>query len=185
MELNRWRLQLEEEERNLQRKKKQLNIQTSKVYYKKKVKSLVLSKAQERFQKKGLKYAPSSTPDGCRSTSPESSPFKIPPKASVAIRKPINLGAAAASTGQTMLDSSRNQPQVRINPLYFPSEHEDLHVLDVPITISSSTNRTSPKSRFRVSTCHLGSGLDHNLGCSRCTVSPIKFWQKISNCKKW
>ena len=164
MELNRWRLQLEEEERNLQRKKKQLNIQTSKVYYKKKVKSLVLSKAQERFQKKGLKYAPSSTPDGCRSTSPESSPFKIPPKASVAIRKPI-IGA----TGQTMLDSSRNQPQVRINPLYFPSESatsEDLHVLDVPITISSSTNRASPKSRFRVSTLVIGSGLDHNLSCS-------------------
>ena len=82
----------------------------------------------------------------------------------MAIRKPI-IGA----TGQTMLDSSRNQPQVRINPLYFPSESatsEDLHVLDVPITISSSTNRTSPKSRFRVSTLVIGSGLDHNISCS-------------------
>ena len=185
MELNRWRLQLEEEERNLQRKKKQLNIQTSKVYYKKKVKSLVLSKAQERFQKKGLKYAPSSTPDGCRSTSPESSPFKIPPKASVAIRKPIS-----GATGQTMLDSSRNQPQVRINPLYFPSESatsEDLHVLDVPITISSSTNRTSPKSRFRVSTLVIGSGLDHNLSCSIfefLIVSNVDFFRKCTwNCR--
>ena len=149
MELNRWKLQLEEEERHLQRKKKQLNIQNSKVYYKKKVKSLVLSKAQERFQKKaGLKYAVSSTPEGCRSTSPES-PFKIPP--SPAIRK------QPSATQQSMQEISR--PQVRINPLYFPSEQsaattsEDA-VLDVPITISSSSTatRTSPKSRFRVST---------------------------------
>ena len=49
MELNAWKLQLEEEERNLQRKKKQFNVQqsSSKVYYKKKLKPLVMSKAQE------------------------------------------------------------------------------------------------------------------------------------------
>ena len=155
MELNAWKLQLEEEERNLQRKKKQLNIQSSKNYYKKKLKPLVLSKAQERFQKKSLKYAPSSTPEGCRSTSPDESPFKIPPKSR---NQPqlLNLAAAASSTAAAAAsESAFERPQVRINPLYFPSEQSAPatdHVFDVPITISSS-KRTSPKSRFpRVST---------------------------------
>ena len=160
MELNAWKLQLEEEERNLQRKKKQLNIQSSKVYYKKKLKPLVLSKAQERFQKKSLKYAPSSTPEGCRSTSPDESPFKIPPKSR---KQPqlLNLAASnleAAAASETAFE----RPQVRINPLYFPSEQpaqaeatDHVFKFDVPITISSS-KRTSPKSRFpRVSTTFL------------------------------
>ena len=38
MELETWKLQLEEQQRTLNRKEKQLNIQSSKVYYKKKLK---------------------------------------------------------------------------------------------------------------------------------------------------
>ena len=113
------------------------------------MKPLVLSKAQERFQKKSLKYAPSSTPEGCRSTSPES-PFKIPPaRKACQPRQPLNIAGAASKMASM---EPQERPQVRINPLYFPSEPSEAptdHVFDVPITISST--RTSPtKSRFRV-----------------------------------
>ena len=115
MELNAWKLQLEEEERNLQRKKKQLNsVQASKVHYKKKLKPLVISKAQERFQKKGLKYAPSS--EG-RSTSPES-PFKLPLPFCSQPQSPLGA-AATASTSVSMQYNKRQQPQVRVNPLSY------------------------------------------------------------------
>ena len=119
MELNAWKLQLEEEERNLQRKKKQLNsVQASKVHYKKKLKPLVISKAQERFQKKGLKYAPSS--EG-RSTSPES-PFKLPLPFCSQPQSPLGAAAAAATTASTSVSmqyNKRQQPQVRVNPLSY------------------------------------------------------------------
>ena len=119
MELNAWKLQLEEEERNLQRKKKQLNsVQASKVHYKKKLKPLVISKAQERFQKKGLKYAPSS--EG-RSTSPES-PFKLPLPFCSQPQSPLGAAAAAAATASTSVSmqyNKRQQPQVRVNPLSY------------------------------------------------------------------
>jgi len=114
MELNAWKLQLEEEERNLQRKKKQLNsVQASKVHYKKKLKPLVISKAQERFQKKSLKYAPSS--EG-RSTSPES-PFKLPLPFCSQPQSPLGAAAAASAGSTSMQYNQRQQPQVRVNPL--------------------------------------------------------------------
>ena len=141
MELNAWRLQLEEEERTLQRKKKQLNVQqNSKIYYKKKQKPLVISKAQERFQKKAaLKYAVSS--EGCRSTSPES-PYKLPPP--YASPSPFGAGPLVPGTlgihsgpmgasGSKQLPKGAagpatlglpadKRPQVRINPLYSPRD---------------------------------------------------------------
>ena len=109
--------------------------------YRKKLKPLVISKAQERFQKKGLKYAPSS--EG-RSTSPES-PFKLPLPHCSQPQSPLGAAAAsfsgnatsnsisvsggtftgsAAPTAATMTSASMQyrqrpqQPQVRINPLH-------------------------------------------------------------------
>ena len=109
----------------------QNSVQASKVHYKKKLKPLVISKAQERFQKKGLKYAMSS--EG-RSTSPES-PFKLPlpfcsqPQPLSPLGAAGAVGAAAAttpSTATTALSTSismqynqRQQPQVRINPMSY------------------------------------------------------------------
>ena len=123
MELNAWKLQLEEEERHLQRKKKQLNsVQaTSKVHYKKKLKPLVISKAQERFHKKGLKYAAPSS-EG-RSTSPES-PFKLPPPycsqgAAAAAGNGCATAASAASAYSVQYNQRLQQPQVRVNPLSY------------------------------------------------------------------
>ena len=124
MELNAWKLQLEEEERHLQRKKKQLNsVQaSSKVHYKKKLKPLVISKAQERFHKKGLKYAAPSS-EG-RSTSPES-PFKLPLPYCSQPQSPQGAAgcAATAASGSSAYPASqynqRQQPQVRVNPLSY------------------------------------------------------------------
>ena len=136
VELETWRLQLEEKQRNLERKEKQLNIHSSKVYYKKKPKPLVISKAQERLQKRtaALKSPNSTTPDGGRSTSPES-PFKLPPVLQQPSPSRIGAAAVVAAKGASVVDSSSqyaNRPQVRVNPLYFrtnPStDNEDVFV---------------------------------------------------------
>ena len=166
VELETWRLQLEEKQRNLERKEKQLNIQSSKVYYKKKPKPLVISKAQERLQKRtaALKSPISTTPDGGRSTSPES-PFKLPPALQMQ-PSPSRIGAAASAS---VVDSSQysNRPQVRVNPLYFqtnPStDNEDVFVAGsksaAPFPPTSTTTTTTPttcstlltsKARLRV-----------------------------------
>ena len=166
VELETWRLQLEEKQRNLERKEKQLNIQSSKVYYKKKPKPLVISKAQERLQKRtaALKSPISTTPDGGRSTSPES-PFKLPPSLQMQ-PSPSRIGAAASAS---VVDSSQysNRPQVRVNPLYFqtnPStDNEDVFVAGsksaAPFPPTSTTTTTTPttcstlltsKARLRV-----------------------------------
>ena len=107
MELNSWKLQLEEEERNLQRIKRQLNVQGTKVYYKKKMKPLVLSKAHERLQKRQKSAAA-----GGGVSSPE---------AEFQLSSPSRLGAAAASS--LLVNAAR--PQVRINPLYNDAEAND------------------------------------------------------------
>ena len=115
MELNAWKLQLEEQERSLQRKRKQLDIQVSKVHYKKKLKPLMMTKAQERVQKhktSASKYALSSDQ---RSTSPES-PFRLPPNLPIC-QQPALLGATASPALTS--PSKPQRPQVRVNPLYF------------------------------------------------------------------
>ena len=76
MELNAWKLQLEEAERVLAKRERQLSIQGSKVHYKKKQRPVVVTKPQERFQQQVrtvLGTSPS-TPE-VLSTSPES-PYK-------------------------------------------------------------------------------------------------------------
>ena len=110
----------------MQRKKKQLNsVQaSSKVHYKKKLKPLVISKAQERFHKKGLKYAAPSS-EG-RSTSPES-PFKLPLPYCSQPQSPQGAAAGcgnAAASGSSAYPASQynqrlQQPQVRVNPLSY------------------------------------------------------------------
>ena len=86
VELSRWKLQLEETEKNLSRRERQLNLQTSKVQYKKKLRPFQ-GKTPDRFQPRpsrslsttrnsNRKSSPS-TPE-VLSTSPES-PFKLPP----------------------------------------------------------------------------------------------------------
>jgi len=123
VELETWRLQLEEKQRNLERKEKQLNIQSSKVYYKKKPKPLVISKAQERLQKRtaALKSPISTTPDGGRSTSPES-PFKLPPSLQMQ-PSPSRIGAAASAS---VVDSSQysNRPQTMPKNELTSSQHD-------------------------------------------------------------
>ena len=86
MELSAWKLQLEETERNLARRERQISIHGSKVHYKKKLRPFsTTGKAPDRFQPRpsrslsttrARKSSPS-TPE-VLSTSPEA-PFNIPP----------------------------------------------------------------------------------------------------------
>lgn len=86
MELSAWKLQLEETERNLARRERQISIHGSKVHYKKKLRPFSTSgKTPDRFQPRpsrslsttrARKSSPS-TPE-VLSTSPEA-PFNIPP----------------------------------------------------------------------------------------------------------
>ena len=137
MELETWKLQLDERQVKLDRKEKQLSIQSSKVYYKKKLKPLMISKAHERLQKRSFKSPNSTTPDGGRSTSPES-PFKLPPPASPTAAaavltqpsylpsSPSRIGAAAVAAS-SLVDSTcqySNRPQVRVNPLYLQQQQQ-------------------------------------------------------------
>jgi hypothetical protein len=141
MELNAWKLQLEETERSLTRKKRQLN-QGSKVHYKKKMRPMVLSKAHERLQNRDGGRRTSYTIEAA--TSPES-PFKLPqllqPSSSSS-----RIGAAAVVT-----DVAHPVPQVRINPLYFhPQQDSDGQVCDSNRTQLCYASTTS-MARNRVS----------------------------------
>merc|ERR1712038_1324736 len=128
MELETWKLQLDERQIKLDRKEKQLSIQSSKVYYKKKLKPLMISKAHERLQKRStsnFKSPTSTTPDGGRSTSPES-PFKLPLPAEAAVltgqpTSPSRIGAAAVATSSA---TSVSRPQDLPKP-ELTSSHND------------------------------------------------------------
>ena len=90
----------------------------------------MISKAHERLQKRStsnFKSPTSTTPDGGRSTSPES-PFKLPLPAEAAVltgqpTSPSRIGAAAVVTSSA---TSVSRPQVRVNPLYLQQQQQQL-----------------------------------------------------------
>ena len=76
----------------------------------------MITLAHERLQKRSSNKSPNSTtPDGGRSTSPES-PFKLPPVQQQP--SPSRIGAASV-VADTNHSNFSNRPQVRVNPLYF------------------------------------------------------------------
>ena len=112
VELSRWKLQLEEMEKSLARRERQLNLQGPKAFYKKKLRQF---KTPERFQPRSdrsqsannrSRQSSPSTPE-VLSTSPET-PFKMPP---------MMREASAVTTAQNATTS--NPPVVvRANPIY-------------------------------------------------------------------
>eukprot|EP00095_Tigriopus_kingsejongensis_P010817 maker-scaffold2896_size11495-snap-gene-0.2 protein:Tk10817 transcript:maker-scaffold2896_size11495-snap-gene-0.2-mRNA-1 annotation:"mitogen-activated protein kinase kinase kinase 13 isoform x4" len=121
MELSAWKLRLEEAERALARRERQVSIHGSKVHYKKKHRPFA-GKTPERFQKRpsrslstsgrGRKTSPS-TPE-VLSTSPES-PFKIPPPTMILGHQPANL----CSTGHFELGGDED-PAIVMSPRKLP-----------------------------------------------------------------
>ena len=136
VELNAWKLQLEEAERTLNKRERQLNIQGSKVHYKKKLRPIV-NKASERLRT--LPYSITSNPPHeqqikvqqrpaistqhqFKSTSPSS-----PEVLSTSPESPANVIAAMNDTGGIshptsrleFSSKSRNPPTVvRENPMF-------------------------------------------------------------------
>jgi len=135
VELNAWKLQLEEAERTLNKRERQLNIQGSKVHYKKKLRPIV-NKASERLRT--LPYTITSNPPyeqqikvqrpaistqyQLKSTSPSS-----PEVLSTSPESPANVIAAMNDTGGMshptsrleFSSTSRNPPTVvRENPMF-------------------------------------------------------------------
>lgn len=127
VELNAWKLQLEEEQRTLAKKERQLNIKGSKVHYKKKFKPILgavgrSSAASYRISATGLptqRVSSPTTPE-VLSTSPEV-PFQ-------AIGLPLGTS--------TPIKSKPAQIVVRENPM-FAERLKDLHNIydDAPVAV--------------------------------------------------
>ena len=135
---------------------------------------MVISKAHERLQKRSLKSPNSATttPDGGRSTSPES-PFKLPP---VQLQpSPSKIGAAASVADSSQYSS---RPQVRVNPLYFQPDpataSEDVNVgsdrraAHFPSTTTCSTFSSKARIRVRFAPPHSVLALSLNLIILKC-----------------
>lgn len=151
----RWKLQLEQTERNLSRRERQLNLQSSKIHYKKKPRPFLQGKSHDRFQSRASqaiatvrsrKSSPS-TPE-VLSTSPES-PFKLDTSTSV---------AAAASGSVT------NLPRL---PSHLPAS--------TPIVVRANPVFNLPSrdisAQAKRETQH--SNLNHNLRMVRVVVAQL------------
>ena len=107
---------------------------------------LVITLAHERLQKRSSNKSPNSTtPDGGRSTSPES-PFKLPPVQ----QQPSPSRIGAASVVDTNHSNFTNRPQVRVNPMYFQPDPPASEVVN-----NVGSNRASTNAHFSstYSTC--------------------------------
>ncbi len=128
VELNAWKLQLEEAERSLARRERQLSIQGSKIHYKKKLSRSFLGGGGGggcgggRFQPRaasrslsaiGRKSSPS-TPE-VLSTSPESPPFKLPQQPSTAVAQLQQLQQVPLQ----LMPHGNAAITVRENPCFF------------------------------------------------------------------
>ena len=131
VELNAWKLQLEESERTLNKRERQLSIQGSKVHYKKKLRPIV-NKASERLRTLPYTIQPNPPFESQKKVPPayyqrKSTSPSTPDVLSTSPESPANLIAAVANRGQNNLTvfsnvapKQRKTPQtvVRENPMF-------------------------------------------------------------------
>ena len=121
VELNAWKLQLEESERTLNKRERQLNIQGSKVHYKKKLRPIV-NKASERLRTLPYTIQPNPSFEQQKKVSAayyqrKSTSPSTPDVLSTSPESPANMIAAVANRGDNNLAVFSNvAPKPRKTP---------------------------------------------------------------------